>query len=70
LLVEAHILGQDPGDLYGKYLAMDFVRFIRHQQKFTSPEQLSAQIAKDCQKAREILSAEDIEKDQKWKMIM
>jgi len=55
LLVEAHILGQDPGDLYGKYLAMDFVEFIRHQQKFTSPEQLSAQIEKDCQKTKLIL---------------
>ena len=56
LLVEAHILDKDTGDLYNKYLAMDFIRFIRHQQKFESPEQLSAQIAKDCQKAKEILS--------------
>jgi len=56
LLVEAHILGQDPGDLYGKHLAMDFVEFIRHQQKFSSPQQLSAQIEKDCKKAKEILT--------------
>jgi len=55
LMAEAHILGQDPGDLYGKYLAMDFVEFIRHQQKFSSPQQLSAQIAKDCRYAKEIL---------------
>ncbi|MHC4585799.1 MAG: bifunctional riboflavin kinase/FAD synthetase [Planctomycetota bacterium] len=55
LLVEAHILEQDTGNLYDKYLAMDFVRFIRHQQKFDSPEQLSAQIANDCQKAKDIL---------------
>jgi len=58
LLVEAHILEQDTGDLYGKYLAMDFVKFIRHQQKFSSPQQLSTQIAKDCQKAKEILTTE------------
>ncbi len=58
LLVEAHILEQDPGDLYGKYLAMDFVKFIRHQQKFSSPQQLSTQIAKDCQYAKEILTTE------------
>ncbi|MFZ2146804.1 MAG: bifunctional riboflavin kinase/FAD synthetase [Sedimentisphaerales bacterium] len=58
LLVEAHILGQDPGDLYGKYLAMDFVEFIRHQRKFSSPEQLSTQIAKDCKEAEEILTKE------------
>jgi riboflavin kinase/FMN adenylyltransferase len=56
LLVEAHILEQDTGDLYGKCLAMDFVGFIRHQQKFDSPEHLSAQIAKDCQKAKDILA--------------
>jgi len=55
LLVEAHILGQNIGDLYGKWLAMDFVRFIRHQQKFSSPEQLSTQIEKDCQKTKQIL---------------
>jgi riboflavin kinase/FMN adenylyltransferase len=59
LLVEAHILGQDTGDLYGKYLAMDFVEFIRHQQKFTSPEQLSAQIAKDCEEVKEILTKDE-----------
>lgn len=61
LLVEAHILGQDPGDLYGKYLAMEFVEFIRHQQKFSSPEHLSAQIAKDCKKAKEILDLKSTE---------
>ncbi len=61
LLVEAHILGKDPGDLYGKYLAMDFVEFIRHQQKFSSPQQLSTQIAKDCQYAKEILDIKNTE---------
>lgn len=59
LLVEAHILEQNTGDLYNKYLAMDFVRFIRHQQKFDSPEQLSTQIAKDCQCAKEILATNE-----------
>ena len=61
LLVEAHILGQDPGDLYGKYLAMDFVDFIRHQQKFTSPQQLSTQIAKDCESIKDILDIKSTE---------
>jgi riboflavin kinase/FMN adenylyltransferase len=55
LLVEAHVLEQDTGDLYDKHLAMDFVGFIRHQQKFDSPEHLSAQIAKDCKCAKHIL---------------
>ncbi|MBN1803933.1 MAG: bifunctional riboflavin kinase/FAD synthetase [Sedimentisphaerales bacterium] len=58
LLVEAHILEQETDDLYGKFLAMDFVRFIRHQQKFDSPRHLSAQIAKDCQRAKQILDAD------------
>ncbi len=61
LMVEAHILGKDPGDLYGKYLAMDFVEFIRHQQKFTSPQQLSTQIAKDCKNTKEILDLKSTE---------
>jgi riboflavin kinase/FMN adenylyltransferase len=61
LLVEAHILGQDPGDLYGKYLAMDFVEFIRHQQKFISPEHLSTQIAKDCENIKDILDIKSTE---------
>jgi len=59
MLIEAHILDKDTGDLYDKYLAMDFVRFIRHQQKFDSPEQLSVQIAKDCQCAKEILTTNE-----------
>ncbi|MCP4612520.1 MAG: bifunctional riboflavin kinase/FAD synthetase [Planctomycetes bacterium] len=59
MLIEAHILDKDTGDLYDKYLAMDFVRFIRHQQKFDSPEQLSVQIAKDCQCAKEILATNE-----------
>ena len=58
LMVEAHILGQNIGDLYGKWLAMDFVQFIRHQKKFDSPEQLSEQIAKDCRYAKEILTTD------------
>lgn len=58
LMVEAHILHQDTGDLYGKWLEMDFVEFLRHQQKFGSAEQLSEQITKDCQYAKEILAKE------------
>ena len=42
-------------DLYDKYLAMDFVDFIRTQQRFKTPEKLKEQIVKDCQKAKDIL---------------
>ena len=58
MLIEAHLLAEDPGDSYGKWLAMDFVKFIRHQKKFDSPEQLSEQIAKDCRYAKEILTTD------------
>lgn len=55
LLVEAHILTGNQGDLYGKWLSMDFVKFIRHQQRFSDHETLAGQIAFDCSKARDIL---------------
>ena len=55
-LIEAHLLMEDIGQLYDKWLAMDFVRRIRDQRKFDTEAQLSAQIAKDCEKAKEILA--------------
>lgn len=58
LLVEAHLLIEDVGPLYGKWMAMDFVKRIRSQIKFESEIKLAKQIAKDCATAKEIL-AED-----------
>ncbi len=55
LVIEAHILTDDVGDLHGKWLAMDFIKRIRDQQKFEAESQLSEQIAKDCEKAKNIL---------------
>ncbi|MBA7568388.1 Bifunctional riboflavin kinase/FMN adenylyltransferase [subsurface metagenome] len=55
LLIEAHLLIKDADEIIGKWMAMDFVEYIRKQHKFTTPEELSAQIAKDCQKAKNIL---------------
>ena len=55
-LIEAHLLMENIGQLYDKWLAMDFVKHIRDQRKFHTEAQLSAQIAKDCEKAREILA--------------
>ncbi len=54
-LIEAHILTGDVGNLYSRWLAMDFIGRIRNQQKFDSEEELSAQIAKDCEKAQQVL---------------
>jgi len=58
LLVEAHILEGKISRLQGKFLAVDFVKRIRDQQKFKTEKDLAAQIAKDCKKAREILTAD------------
>ncbi|MGB2807358.1 MAG: bifunctional riboflavin kinase/FAD synthetase [Sedimentisphaerales bacterium] len=55
LLIEAHILTGQVGDLHGKWLAMDFIQRIRSQQKFDTEKDLTNQIAKDCEKAKVIL---------------
>jgi riboflavin kinase/FMN adenylyltransferase len=61
LLVEAHVLTDDVGDLQGQWLAMDFIERIRDQRKFETDTELSAQIAKDCKKAKEILDIKSTE---------
>lgn len=45
------------GDLYGKKLAVELVKFLRPEQKFASLEALKTQIQLDCVVAKEILSA-------------
>jgi riboflavin kinase/FMN adenylyltransferase len=59
LLIEAHLLAEDVGDMIGRYMTMDFVRRIRSQRKFKTPEDLSKQIARDCQHAKMILTAKE-----------
>jgi len=59
LLIEAHLLIDNVGDMIGRYMTMDFVQRIREQHKFKTPEDLSKQIAKDCQRARQILTAQE-----------
>ncbi len=56
LLIEAHILKENIGDLVGKWMAMDFVDHIRKQHKFPTPEDLITQIKKDILQARNILN--------------
>ena len=57
MLIEAHLLTENIGELSGDHMAMDFVQRIRSQHKFKTPEELSKQIAKDCQEAEDILAA-------------
>ena len=45
------------GDLYGKKLLVQLVKFLRPEQKFPSLEALKTQIQLDCVVAREVLSA-------------
>ncbi|NIP25162.1 MAG: bifunctional riboflavin kinase/FAD synthetase [Phycisphaerae bacterium] len=55
LLIEAHLLIDDVGELYDKWLAMDFIELIREQRKFDTEKDLSDQITKDCEKTKAIL---------------
>ena len=59
LLIEAHLLVDDVGELIGKWMAMDFVQRLRNQMKFESETKLSEQIAKDCEKAKKNLAAQE-----------
>ena len=45
-LLEVHLLNFD-GDLYGQYLRVDFLKFIRQEQQFSSVEELRAQMKAD-----------------------
>jgi riboflavin kinase/FMN adenylyltransferase len=54
-LLETHLFDFD-GDLYGKYLSVELIRYIRPEAKFPSLDALIAQIAADAAKAREILA--------------
>jgi riboflavin kinase/FMN adenylyltransferase len=51
--IEAFLIGAR-GDLYGKELTLAFTQRLRDQQRFETPEQLKAQIAKDVERVREI----------------
>jgi riboflavin kinase/FMN adenylyltransferase len=55
LLLEAHLLENKVENLKGKWLGIDFMRFLRHQQRFESKELLKAQIAHDIERAERIL---------------
>jgi len=55
LLLETHLLDDSP-DLYDQCLNVKFVQRIREDRKFTGHADLAAQIARDCEDARIILS--------------
>jgi len=55
VILEAHLFDFD-GDLYGRHLRVALAGYIRAEQKFDGLPALKAQIAKDCDTARAILS--------------
>ncbi len=55
--IEVHIFNFDK-PIYGRDLEIIFVRKIRNERRFSSPERLSAQIKKDEKRARRILRQE------------
>ena len=56
LLLETHLFDDSP-DLYNKNLQVSFVERVREDRAFKGADDLARQIAKDCERAREILSA-------------
>ena len=53
--IEAHILGFD-GDLYGKTVSVDFLRYIRSEQKFPSLDALRARLDEDARMVHDIFN--------------
>ena len=49
--IEVHIIGYEGVELYGEELELRFLRFLRHEQRFSSLEDLREQIRKDFNRA-------------------
>ncbi|MCC5950589.1 MAG: bifunctional riboflavin kinase/FAD synthetase [Acidimicrobiia bacterium] len=59
-LLEAHLLDVDPMapvDLYGESLRVSFVARLRDEERFDSVEALVAQMGRDCEQARTLLTS-------------
>lgn len=50
--IEAHLLDYTGGNLYGKSLTLNYLHFLRKEEKFDTLDALKAQIAKDREDAR------------------
>jgi riboflavin kinase/FMN adenylyltransferase len=55
-LLETHLFDFD-GDLYGRYLSVELIAWLRPEAKFEGRDALIAQIRQDAAKARQILAA-------------
>ncbi len=54
-LIEVHLLDFD-GDLYGSELRIDFLRRLRGERRFATPEALIEQMRRDVERTREVLA--------------
>ncbi|MEO3845881.1 MULTISPECIES: bifunctional riboflavin kinase/FAD synthetase [unclassified Streptomyces] len=52
--VEAYALDRDDLDLYGLHVAVDFLAFVRGQERFDTVEDLKAQMRRDVDACREL----------------
>ncbi len=57
ITIEAHLLDFE-GDLYGQLLHLDFLHYLRAEQRFPSAEALIAQIHEDVERARHLWAQE------------
>lgn len=57
VVVEVHLLDR-AGDLYGRQIEFQFSARLRGEQRFSGPEELARQIARDLALAREALASE------------
>jgi riboflavin kinase/FMN adenylyltransferase len=57
VLVEAHILDHDGGELYGRTLRVEFLARLRGERRFDSVEALVEQMGRDVQRTRELCQA-------------
>jgi riboflavin kinase/FMN adenylyltransferase len=55
VLTEAHLLDYE-GDLYGARIELAFHQRIRDERRFSGPDELKQQIARDADRARELMS--------------
>ncbi|PID98608.1 MAG: bifunctional riboflavin kinase/FMN adenylyltransferase [Actinomycetales bacterium] len=53
--VEAHVLGRSDLNLYGEEIALDFIEFLRPMLKFSSLDELLAQMDDDLRQTAEVL---------------
>ena len=54
------------GDLYGREIDVDFIGFVRPDQRFPDMEALKVQMDADCTRARQMLAAADLPGSQPW----